>query len=88
MEANEKLFDKERVNKINEFVEGKSNILNEIKDFKEKEKILSLCMESLEKELSKEHKENFEKVIKLMYQVEEYYITLAYSLGTNFTGKI
>lgn len=50
--------------------------------------MLSLCMEGLENELSKENKEKLDKVIKLMYQVEEYYITLAYVLGTKYGKNI
>lgn len=48
--------------------------------------MLSLCMEGFEDELSKENKEKFDKIIKLMYQVEEYYIALAYILGDKY-GK-
>ena len=48
--------------------------------------MLSLTMESLENELSKENKEKFDRIIKLMYQVEEYYIALSYMLGTKY-GK-
>jgi len=50
--------------------------------------MLLLCMERLENELSKENKEKFDKIIKLMYQVEEYYIALAYFLGDKYGKNI
>ena len=88
MGSNEELFDQDSISSINEFVENKSNLLNEIKDFKEKDKTLSLYMDELEKQLDKESKEKFDQIIKLMYQVEEYYIALAYSLGTKYGENI
>ena len=84
----EELFDTDTISYITQLVESKSNLLNEIKDFKEKDKMLSLSMEALENELSKENKDKFDKIIKLMYQVEEYYIALAYSLGTKYGNNI
>lgn len=88
MNNDKKLFDNDMVNHITQFVESKEDILKDIKDFKEKDKMLSLCLEGLENELSKENKEKLDKVIKLMYQVEEYYITLAYMLGTKYGKSI
>ena len=86
--SKEELFDKTEVSSISDFVESKSPILNEIDDFKEKDKMLSLNMELFEKELSTEDKEKFDNIIKLMYQVEEYYISLAYSLGVKYGKNI
>ena len=88
MGSNEELFDQDSISSINDFVENKSNLLNEIKDFKEKDKTLSLYMDELEKQLDKESKDKFDQIIKLMYQVEEYYIALAYSLGTKYGENI
>lgn len=88
MGSNEELFDQDAISSINDFVENKSNLLNEIKDFKEKDKTLSLYMDELEKQLDKESKDKFDQIIKLMYQVEEYYIALAYSLGTKYGENI
>lgn len=86
--SKEELFDKTEVGSISDFVESKSPILNEIDDFKEKDKMLSLNMELFEKELSADEKEKFDNIIKLMYQVEEYYISLAYSLGVKYGKNI
>lgn len=82
------LFDKETINYITELVENKSYLLINQKDFKEKDKMLSLCMENFENDLSEEKKEKFNSIIKLMYQIEEYYLTLAYSLGTKYGKNI
>ena len=81
MNSYKKLFDKDSINNIVQFVESKEKVLRDVKDFNEKEKMLSLCIEVLDSELSKENKDKFDKVIKLMYQIEEYYIALAYILG-------
>ena len=88
MNNDEKLFDKDMVSNINQFVESKEALLKNIKNFKEKDKMLCLCMEGLENDLSKDNKEKFDKVIKLMYQVEEYYIALAYVLGNKYGRNI
>ncbi|MCI9063542.1 MAG: hypothetical protein HFJ17_02935 [Clostridia bacterium] len=86
MSSEKELFDEETISYVSQLVESKSNLLNDIKDFRDKDKMLSICMEDLEGNLSSENKKKFDEVIKLMYQVEEYYITLAYSLGTKY-GK-
>ena len=86
MNCDEELFDKDIISHINQFVESKEDILKNVKDFNEKDKMLALSIEDLENEISKEDKEKLDKVMKLMYQIEEYYITLAYMLGTKY-GK-
>ena len=57
MSNEEKLFDTDTINYVSQLVESKSHILREKKDFKEKDKILSLSMEKFEKELSPEKKD-------------------------------
>lgn len=88
MNIDEELFDSDMVNYITQFVESKEDILKNIKDFKDKDKMLSLSLEALENELSKDNKEKLDKFVKLMYQIEEYYITLAYILGTKYGKNI
>ena len=88
MSSKDELFDKDTVSYINDLVENKSDLLNEINDFKEKDKILYLYMEEFENKLSDENKDKFDEIVKLMYQVEEYYIALAYSLGTKYGKNI
>ena len=84
MSSKEELFDTDTVSCINQLVDSKADLLKNQKDFKEKDELLALSLDNFEKELSKEQKEKFDQVIKLMYQVEEYYIVLAYSLGMKY----
>ena len=57
-------------------------------DFREKDKMLTICLEEMDSLLSKELKEKFDNVMKLTYQVEEYYFTLAYLLGSKYREKL
>ncbi len=78
----EKIFNEETVEKISNLVEEKMPMLRDVKDFQEKDKMLAICTEELEKLLSGELREKFDNVMRLTYQVEEYYFTLAYILGS------
>ena len=69
---------------ISDFVEGKLSILRNNEEFNKKTKKLSDSMEELEKTLSKEQKEKFDKIIKLFYDTEEYYFAFSYSLGVKY----
>lgn len=69
---------------ISDFVESKLSILRNNEEFNKKTKILSDSMEELEKTLSKEQKEKFDKIIKLFYDTEEYYFAFSYSLGVKY----
>lgn len=82
------LFDIDMVESISNLVEDKMKILNQVKDFQEKDKKLSTTMEELDNELPEELKDKFDDVMRLTYQVEEYYFTLAYLLGTKHGGQI
>ena len=88
MNDKSELFDNDLISKINDFVENKSNLLNEIEDFKEKDKLLYLNMEEFIKTISNEDKNKFDQIIKLMYQIEEYYIALSYILGSKYGENI
>ena len=63
-------------------------LLREIKDFKETDKMLSICMEEMEDVLSEDLRDKFDEVIRLMYKTEEYYFTLAYSLGAKYGSNL
>ena len=84
----EELFDREMVEGISNLVEEKMKLLKEIEDFREKDKMLTICLEEMDSLLSKELKEKFDNVMKLTYQVEEYYFTLAYLLGSKYREKL
>ncbi len=83
----EDLFDKETVKHISNLVEDKIELLKDVKDFKEKEKMLSIYMDEIDEELPENLKEKFDDIIRLMYQLEQYYFTLAYMLGSKYEDK-
>lgn len=88
MDNFEELFDRETVEHISSLVEDKMYVLKDVKDFKEKEKKLSQFMEEMDQALPEELKEKFDDVVRLTYQVEEYYFTLAYMLGSKYDRKL
>ena len=88
MDNVEKIFDKDTVEDISRFVEDKMNILQDVKDFKQKDESLSIASEEFESLLSDELKSKFKSIMKLAYQLDEYYFTLAYFLGAKFADKI
>ena len=75
------LFDKETVENISSLVENKMYLLNDLTEFREKDKLLAIATEEFENSLSKEEKKKFDIFMKLNYQIDSYYYTLAYFLG-------
>ncbi len=88
MESFKELFDKDIVESISTLVEKKMSILEDVQDFKEKDKKLAFCMEDLENALPDELREKYDEVMRLMYQTEDYYFTLAYLLGAKYGEKM
>lgn len=88
MERFEGTFDNETVEHISNLVESKMHILREIEEFKKIDKKLSIFMEELENALPENLKDKFDEIIKLTYQTEEYYFTLAYSLGIKYGSNL
>ena len=81
------LFDEDTVETISNFVEEKMPLLNKISSFKEKDQSLAITTEELEDTLSQEQKVKFDNVMKLQYQIDSYYFTLAYFLGKQHGDK-
>lgn len=88
MERFEELFDEEMVENISNLVEEKMKILKDVEDFREKDKKLSSYLEELDNLLPEELQEKFDDIMRLNYQVEEYYFTLAYLLGMKYGEKM
>ncbi len=86
MEKLENFFDKDTVENISNLVESKMNILKDIPDFKEKDRKLASYMEEIDENLPEDMKEKFDEMVRLNYQLEDYYFTLAYLLGSKY-GK-
>ncbi len=76
-----KLFDKETVENISNMIENKMYVLNNVKDFHDKDQAFAIALEKLESSLSSKLNEQVDNVMRLNYQVEAYYFTLAYFLG-------
>ena len=75
------LFDEDTVEAISNLVESKMNLLNKVPAFKEKDQALATATEDLENALSDELNDKFDDVMRLHYQIDSYYFTLAYFLG-------
>ncbi len=84
----EQLFDMEFVEDISNLVESKMSVLQKVKDFKKKDKELSREMEELDNMLPEDMKSKFDDVIRHTYEVEQYYFTLAYLIGTKYSKKM
>ena len=81
MSVLEDFFSKDSVSAISSLVENKMPILNKIPDFKEKDKAFALATEDFENSLSTDLRMKFDALTKLNYQLDEYYLTLAYFIG-------
>ena len=81
-------FDRETVSKISELIEDKMPLLNKLPEFKEKDKNFAMAMENFENSLSEDSLKKFNDVMKLNYQIDEYYFTLAYFLGIKHGKQI
>ena len=69
---------------ISNLVENKITILRQNEDFNKKYIEQFNLIDKLNETLSGEQKENFNTLIKLFYETEEYYFALSYSLGIKY----
>ena len=86
MKNEEEIFNNDSYKFIPNLVEEKISILRNNKNFNEKYTRLTNEIENLEKHLNQEQREQFNEIIKLFYETEEYYFALSYSLGIKY-GK-
>lgn len=82
------LFDKETVENISKLVQDKMQILNNVTEFKEKDQSFASALENLEDRLSDELNDQFDDIMRLNYQIESYYFTLAYFLGLQHGNQV
>ena len=82
------LFDEDNVENISSIVESKMHLLNKVPKFKAKDQALGTTIEELEDALSEELNDKFDKVLRLHYQIDSYYFTLAYFLGKQHAEQI
>ena len=80
------IFNDESYKYISKSIEEKLPILRKNKNFNEIYLKLSDMIDDLEKKLLEEQKEQFNEIIQLFLETEEYYFALSYSLGLKY-GK-
>lgn len=81
-------IDKDTISNISEIVENKMYILKKDKNFNQLDNQLLLNIDSFEKLIPKELKYRFDEIMRLIYQTEDYYFWLAYSLGIKYRKSI
>ena len=82
------LFDENTVETISNLVEEKMPLLNKITTFKEKDYTLAMTFEDLENSLSEDLNNKLDNVMRLHYQIDSYYFTLAYFLGKQHAEQL
>lgn len=79
-----KIVNNEDCKLINNLIESKIYLLRQNKNFEKKYIKLFDKIEDLENKLTDENKKLFDEVMKLIYETEEYYFALSYSLGVKY----
>ena len=77
-------FDEDYIKSITELVESKSSILKN----SDKYETLNKELENFENKLPEEMKNEFTEILRLMYISENYYETLAYTLGVKYSNMV
>lgn len=75
------IFNNDDYKFVSNFVENKSSVLRNNNNFNEKYLQLSSLIDKLDLALSGNEKDEFDKTIKLFYELESYYFAFAYLLG-------
>lgn len=83
-----KIFNSDDYKFISNLIEKKLPLLKENEDFYKKYVRLSDAMDELEATLSATQKEQFNEIVQLFYETEEYYFALAYSLGLKYGNDL
>ena len=78
------IFKNNNYKHISNFVERKSNVLRQVKEFNSIYIKNINLIEELDKELKDEQNSKFNYIINSIYELEEYYFALAYSLGIKY----
>ncbi len=82
------IFDKETVEAISSLVENKMDLLNKVTDFNKKDNEFAESIEEFEEELSEEQNEKLKHIMRLHFQMDSYYFTLAYFLGEKHSKQL
>lgn len=73
---------------ISNMIENKVYKLKKYEDYNKKYKELFDRIDNLEATLSEKQKEDFNKIVKLFYETEEYYFAFSYYLGEKHAKDI
>lgn len=73
---------------ITNLINDKMEKLKKYKGFNEKYTKLYDMIDEMDVLLNDEQKQKFNEIIKLIYETEEYYFALAYSLGVKYGNEI
>lgn len=75
------IFNNDDYKYVSNYVEEKSSVLRNNNDFNEKYLELSSLIDKLDLTLSGSEKNEFNRTIKLFYELEDYYFAFSYLLG-------
>lgn len=64
------------------------HILKKCESFNKQYVKLYDIMEEFEQDLEEEQKEKFNEIVRLFYNIEEYYFAFAYSLGVKYGNDL
>lgn len=84
----EKDFNIEEYEYINDFIESKIHILRKNEQFNNKYIKLLKKIEELERKIPEEYKKDFNEIIDLFYETEKFYLPFSYSLGIKYGSEI
>lgn len=73
---------------ISNMIEKKVRKLRANTEFNQKYLSLTDKIEKLEREISTEQKSELNEIVKLFYELEEYYFAFSYSLGVKFGNSL
>ena len=76
-----KIFDQETVQNISNLIETKMDKLNNVPEFHDKDQLFAMKLDELENSLSGDLQEKLNDLMRLNYQLEDYYLTLSYFIG-------
>ncbi|OKZ78690.1 MAG: hypothetical protein BHW01_00265 [Clostridium sp. 27_14] len=82
------IFENENYKVISDFIESKSHILSENREFNRVYILLSKKIEELSKLLKEEDKEKFNEILELFHKMEDYYYVFSYSLGVKYGEEL
>ena len=88
MTSKEDFFENGDYKLITNLINDKMEILKKYENFSKKYKRLYDVIDELELILDDKQKEKFNEVMQLVYETQEYYLALSYSLGVKYGDNL